>query len=290
MPTIKEYEEEIESLKQQKKEFIYASVARALSALHCEKNPRSINTEKLDRQVLIKIAKKINYCMLHMSGNCTLLSSVFLFNLKAEKLLLQVGNTYPLFQGLSPIAVTKLLFEKDSFQLVGTASEVKELEKNILNAYYKTQEKFYIIHNDSHQWNAVILIENGLPVVQFVDVWKTSNPVPTSQQFAKSYSSSQIFYIKTHSEQTNYSAVVDKIKRMDATEPNINLDTFKKAYLLQYEQSFFKNPYSEMKSKLKKIKAIDEVLNYAKEYPKSRTADVLKNLQSLSASESPFLL
>ncbi len=69
--------------------------------------------------------------------------------------------------------------------------------------------------------------------------------------------------------------IIDLSEKVDA------YDLFKQAYYKQYKSEFFKNPFSKMLHKIPKLDRMDkdaamqEVIKYAEQHPKSRTAKIL---------------
>lgn len=258
-------------------ELEYESFNRASRAIHCVKHPITIDTENLNKDSLVALAEKTHHSCIHFSGNCILLSLVFLFNLKAKRQLLTVGNIYPFFKGLSYIPLIKLLFNQQTFSTEQNVHGIKACEKQILESYTHTGEKFYIILREDHALNAVIINNNGTPKVQFVDTWKTSNYVPSYEDLEKKYPD-DLFTIATVNADLNFQSIINTLKNPLKFNSHIDLINFKKAYVCHFQQSFFKNPWSKMKQSLDMVKTMDFVFNYAKNNPNSRTAEVIKNL------------
>jgi len=140
-------------------------------------NPETIEDD-LNKEKLKKIAKDINVSTIHASGNCTLLSRCLLYNLKNKKCILGTKNTFPLNKSVNTVAANKIIFGQHLSIVQTSLRNIDDVEKSLLEAYSKTGERFYVIDAEKHSFNAVILLDQDKPYVQFVDAWKTSNPTP----------------------------------------------------------------------------------------------------------------
>lgn len=291
MPTVKEQVDAlnkgIEEQQRKDRKHLYISAIRALAALKPQTNPQTIDVSRLNRDNLKALALKIHDCFVHYTGNCGVLSAAFLFNLKAGKLLLRVDNLYPTPYGLHPLSTNKLLFSsKGNYQTFEKVNSVQALEERLLAHYQQTKERFYRVNTSHHQFNAVILIENGKPLVQFVDLWKTSNPVPTIEEFAKNCTPHE-FCIELMHGSIDFDGVMATLHNKGVLKTDFDLETFKKAFPLQSKDRFFKSPLNFESSKLERFKSREDVLHYAAAHPKSQTTKVLKSLGAIS-TETPF--
>lgn len=291
MPSVQDQVNELNKIEEKERledrNHLYRSVSIALSALKPQSNPKPIDIDHLNREVLINLVNNTHDCLIHYSGNCGILSGALLFNLKAGQLLLRVSNSELLIRGLHRYAVNKLLFSgPGNFHTLETVTGTRQLENKLLDLYRETNERFFRINNNHHQWNAVILLEKGEPVVQFVDAWKTSNPVPSSSEFSENYAPNEIFDIELIHGRIHVPTVIKKIQSKGEVTDNFDLNTFKTCYLALSRRnlfSFFKQPFNSAEAKVEQFKTKDDVLTYAKQKPDSTTAEVLKVIGAISS-------
>jgi plasmid virulence protein D len=185
---------------------------RVYRALVFQKLQQNIDVDNLSQNQLKKYARKTNAARFHFSGNCRLLSEIFMFNMLNKKGdFLSAKNIYPIFKGADEISPTlfgqslKLYLEpqenkpkdSDHFYHNNTTHLVDQLEQRLLNCFQSTGQRvfkidastwFPIFGRIGHCFNAVILMDNTQqPYVQFVDAWRSSNPLPTKQYLSKKY-------------------------------------------------------------------------------------------------------
>lgn len=164
------------------------------SALRCEQN-RAFDPN-LSQSSLAKIAKLVNSAFFHIRGNCSLLSRCLLYNLKKGQSILSSKNTFPIYLGVSEIVADQIIFGKGLSLVESGLATLADVEEAVLREYTLSGEKFYLISSSNykvplfgscgHYFNAVVLLnEAGIPFVQFVDSWKTSEIMPTREQAEK---------------------------------------------------------------------------------------------------------
>lgn len=270
-----------ENLKVQYFELLYSFFKRLSKAIHCVEEPIDIDTENLNKVALGILAEKTQHSFFHYSGNCSLLALVFHFNLKAKKLFLTVSNTQPFFIGLNERSILMLLFNQSKFSSQESVIGLQACEETILKNYREKGEQFFIVQTDGHSFNAVVFIDElHEPQVQYVDVWKTSNQTPSQAELRNRFSDDIRLNISTINDNFDFKSVVNTLKNPLSFNPSISLKLFKQTYLCHYQQSFFKNPWSNMKQSLESnsVESMDDVFNYAQNNPTSRTAEVITNL------------
>lgn len=273
----------------------YCSIVRTLDALNCNRNASLIQSH-LNKNQLAKLAKEVNSSFLHISANCSLLSRALLFNLKAGKSAISVNNIYPIFEPANSVVTEKLIFNGQMLtEAASHICSVKDLELEIINLYKKHGEKFYVVSGThktilglevGHDFNAVVIEKDNKPLVQFVDAWKTSNLVPTLLDLEKRYPQ-PCFEIRMHIGPVNLPILENKLTQknlkpeLKKTDLNFTVETFKACYLKQYRSEFFKrNSKNSMIKRIHTIKSLDEILEHAEKFPRSRTSKVIRNLRA----------
>lgn len=167
---------------------------RIRSALRCDQS-RAFDPI-LSLSSLAKMAKRVNSSFIHISGNCTLLSRCLLYNLKKGQPILSSKNTFPIYLGVSEITADQIVFGKGLSVVESNLVTLADVEEAVIREFETSGEKFYVISSSNykiplfgscgHYFNAAVLLdEAGVPFVQFVDAWKTSEILPTREQAEK---------------------------------------------------------------------------------------------------------
>lgn len=180
-------------------------VNRTVAALERIEHGKKIDLPGLTKDELSRLAKKVNSAGFHCSGNCVLLASCMLYNLKHGAPELAAKNVSPVYEGLNSDVVGVVLFGQQ-WEKCAQRATLKEAEADMLRVYEETGNRFFVLETSGYQVpfigecghcaNAVILLdENQQPHVQIVDAWKTwgDENVPTQEAFAKRYVSASEF-------------------------------------------------------------------------------------------------
>lgn len=193
----------------------------SLSALKLNKSPVKINLEDVTKKQLMQYVREVNSALFHISGNCQLLSDVLMYNLLNEQgYFLSAKNTFPILRGATRIDEYLLgqflqpytsndeqrpefIPEDDVFTWKTYSNTIDQLEKRILACHHKTKEKVFqiiasgyhipLLGAGGHVFNAIILQnEQNEPVVQFLDAWLKSNPLPTKKYLNQKFSGKDV--------------------------------------------------------------------------------------------------
>lgn len=171
---------------------------RILSAIRWIKDhPCQFKLEELNEKKLEEIAKATNGANIHVSGNCLLLSAMFLYNLKIGKAELAGLNTYPIYIGVHPMLTGQIILGQ-WLTTITALTKITKVEAEILSNFKLTGERAFIVgikytilgKHLGHSLNAVVLGEKENARVIFVDVWKSSKHIYTLQELEKRYKKS----------------------------------------------------------------------------------------------------
>lgn len=182
----------------------HEELKRILQSLYYNFDSFAFDKNNLTKKQVNEIAVANNCSTFHLSGNCGLLSKCFIYNIKANKNILAVSNTYPVYQSVHPAIVDFALFYNKSSQgepfiRLGKATKnLTDIETEILNEYKKSGEVAYLIETSdypipifgetSHAFNAVVIKgKNNIPEVLFVDSWRKSEPLMSKERVLACY-------------------------------------------------------------------------------------------------------
>ncbi len=181
---------------------------RIARALKSKREVEPLDISQIDKKSLRKLASDVNGSFIHASGNCALLSLVFLYNLLCKCNILSVSNTFPPHNEIISISAERILFNE---VLLIHATRLKGLDavkESILTRFLQNGDRFYVVTTDrcfilpisnlesGHTFNAVVLKnEKGVDYVQFVDAWTTSNQTPETESFKKCFPKDACFNI-----------------------------------------------------------------------------------------------
>lgn len=170
---------------------------RILDALQYNENSFHFNEGDLTTDILKKIAHYTNSSFTHYSGNCALLSSCLLFNFKHGRNILAARNCSPFYEGLDGQTARKMIFGEEIIKKYQKFSNVAALESRILRVFENEGERYFIISSEgysapivgevSHSLNAVVISSGTSNEVVYVDAWKTSQHLYSSQDLQKRY-------------------------------------------------------------------------------------------------------
>lgn len=153
-----------------------------------------------DTKKLENFISDINASLFHYSGNCSLLSTVVMYNfLNTNNISLAARNTYPIMEGISQYYASEFLLGQTFTEYGGQLKTIEDLENKIIECYEKKGEQVFLISasgykvpfvgETGHCFNAVVLLDKDQkPSVQFVDAWKTSNYLPSKYDLEHKYS------------------------------------------------------------------------------------------------------
>lgn len=169
---------------------------RVMRGLVGIKNKQKISENDLNIPGLKKLAQNTNASFIHYSANCELLAACLLRNLEDGELTIAAKNSFPFYKGLNPRAVDYVVFKRNLTKCM-VVDSINKVEESVLKHFEKTGKRFYLIRarrykipffgKKGHSFNAVVLFNENKPYVQFVDVWKTSNHTPQSQDVVNRY-------------------------------------------------------------------------------------------------------
>lgn len=170
---------------------------RIMDALEYNKRNFQFTLGELNRAILKHLAYCTNSSFVHYSGNCALLSTCLLFNLKYGSNILAAKNSSPFNVGLDGSASAQIIFGQDLTKSQQTFSTIAALEAEIINIFQSEGERFFKIYSEGytvpvmgecdHALNAVVLGSGTSINVIYVDAWKTSNYISSAQQLQKRY-------------------------------------------------------------------------------------------------------
>ncbi len=173
-----------------------ADKQRIMSSLEYNEGNFQFAEDELDRNILKKLAYYTNSSVVHCSGNCVLLSTCLLFNLKNGRNILAAKNSYPLKMGLSNAAAIQIIFGRN-LNVSQQFYTIEALELEIIRIFKDEGERFFKIRSDGyavplmgesgHTLNAVVVGSGSFIEVVYVDAWKTSNYLFSAQQLQKRY-------------------------------------------------------------------------------------------------------
>ncbi|ARD38133.1 T3SS effector cysteine hydrolase SpvD family protein [Edwardsiella ictaluri] len=183
---------------------------RIKDAICIESNVPSIYPEHLSKDDLRKMAKYVNNTYIHYSANCALLSSCLHYNIFNRQDILSSQNISSPTLGFEEYLVDQVVFG-EQLNRTHYLNSIDEVQDEILKYYTINGEDSFIISTENytvpivgecaHNFNAVVLCDdNHTPQVQFIDSWKTSNPLPTLDEIKSRYPSSATFYMRYHNE------------------------------------------------------------------------------------------
>lgn len=166
-----------------------------MRSVSIDKYAYRIDSNNLNKEELRKIAKNVNNSRFHCSGNCVLLSRCLYFNLLNGKTFMSAGNTYPFYRPVDANICEHLIFGGSLPVIYSRLNNVEKLEESLIKTYKEMGCKHFIVgfspllpNSSGHSFNAVILLDEAQkPYVQFVDAWKTSNPLPSKQDLVSRY-------------------------------------------------------------------------------------------------------
>ncbi len=180
---------------------------RIMDALEYNKRNFQFTLNELNQDMLKKLAYYTNSSFIHYSGNCTLLSTCLLFNLKYGRNILSAKNSSPFNVALSGSTSAQIVFGQKLTKSNQSFSTVSALEAEIINVFQNEGERFFKISSTGytvpimgecgHCLNAVVLGSGTSINVIYVDAWKTSNYLSSSQELQKRYPNGT-FSLKYH--------------------------------------------------------------------------------------------
>ena len=177
----------------------YKAIKKSIRAIT---QPTSYQLDKpFDYAGLKKSVAEVNAATVHYSGNCALLSRIVMYNfLNKDGPKISASNTYPIYEGVNYLAVSQYLFGIPLHDIEVEIDNISSLEQQILDCYERTKEQVYVIGvsgyclpvigeaGHGHDFNAIVqLDESGKPKVYFVDAWRTSNSMLSTEWLSKQY-------------------------------------------------------------------------------------------------------
>ncbi len=150
------------------------------------------------------MAAFVNNTRIHYSGNCAVLAAAFHYNAINRLNILSVENTSSPFVGFESQVVHEVVFGK---RLKGSCClhSLREVTEEILRRYEVDGEMFFIVAVEDyyvgflevgHDFNAVVLLDDDAkPCVQFVDTWKTSDTMPSTDRLTDRFPANSHFYV-----------------------------------------------------------------------------------------------
>ena len=141
--------------------------------------------------------------ILHYSGNCVLLATCLYYNLLQGKKLISVKNISSPLIGLESIIVEEMIFGSSLDTLADRLSSIQMVTSKIQEEHAKTGRLYYnilaegymlpILGESGHAFNAAIVNDNK---VLYVDAWKTSNYITSSEMMYSRFSKGASFEIR----------------------------------------------------------------------------------------------
>lgn len=178
-------------------------IKRIAKALHLSRHPL-ILPPTLSVHGFDSLARFTNSALIHYSGNCVLLATCVYFNLLQGKKMVSVKNTPKPFLGLTSDVVEKMIFGQELDFLEKGMHSLLEVKERILQEYQLTGRLYYLISTSGyripitggsgHDFNAAV-INDGTEVL-YIDAWKTSQHVTTTDMLTHRFNKSAFFDIK----------------------------------------------------------------------------------------------
>lgn len=187
-----------------KKRIASDDAMRIKSAISLARAPK-LFSNPLTVRYLESVARFTNAAVVHYSGNCVLLATCLYANLLQNKKLLSVKNISPPTEGIDSVIAEEIILGA-SMATLATGNSLSKITAAILNEYRKTKTLFYKVSDSGyrvpfmgesgHEFNSVVIMDNGGPRVVYVDAWKTSQHTATEEIMTKRFGAGAIFGLK----------------------------------------------------------------------------------------------
>lgn len=178
---------------------------RVKAAIYSNTLQMAFDIDQLNEYELEKIARSTNCATIHVSGNCIGIACALLYNLLRGRAEMSVGNTFPVYKGLS-ISTTSILIFGRRLETLFTSdpkvSDPKEmfakLRERVLTQFNTTGQRSFVITAEYSRWhpsgghclNIVVLGKKNEGRLVFVDAWRTKHCIFSNEQFENEYKNS----------------------------------------------------------------------------------------------------